>query len=79
MKNKELTIARHQMHLTQKQVADRLGIRTTSYQRFESGMRVPRISTAIKLARILNSSVEYLFQSSTSETDMKDKKNGVKN
>lgn len=79
MKNKELAKARHSMKLTQSQVADKLGIMASSYQRFESGSRVPRVGMAIKLAHILNSSVEYLFQSSTSETDTKAKKNGVKN
>lgn len=79
MKNEELAKARHNMKLTQSQVADKLGIRASSYQRFESGSRVPRVRMAIKLAHVLNSTVEHLFQSSTSETDMKDKKNEVNN
>lgn len=72
MKNKELAEARQKMNLTQSQIADKLGIRASSYQRFESGLRIPRVSMAIQLARILNSSVEHLFQSSTSEMDKKD-------
>ncbi|WP_414152283.1 helix-turn-helix domain-containing protein [Limosilactobacillus reuteri] len=72
MRNKELANARRKMNLTQSQVADKLGIRASSYQRFESGLRIPRVGMAIQLAHILNSSVEHLFQSSTSEMDKKD-------
>ncbi|MBB1095217.1 helix-turn-helix transcriptional regulator [Limosilactobacillus sp. BG-MG3-A] len=60
------------MNLTQSQVADKLGIRASSYQRFESGLRIPRVGMAIQLAHILNSSVEHLFQFSTSEMDKKE-------
>lgn len=72
MRNKELANARRKMNLTQSQVADKLGIRASSYQRFESGLRIPRVGMAIRLAHILNSSVEHLFQSSTSEMDKED-------
>ncbi|MCD7129866.1 helix-turn-helix domain-containing protein [Limosilactobacillus agrestis] len=72
MRNKELANARRKMNLTQSQVADKLGIRASSYQRFESGLRIPRVGMAIQLAHILNSSVEHLFQFSTSEMDKKE-------
>lgn len=69
MKNKELIKARHKMGMTQVQVAEKIGIKASSYQRFESGIRVPRVGMAIKLAAILNTSVEHLFKSSTSEME----------
>ena len=52
---------REALHLTQRQVADMLGIAESAYQRYEYGTNVPVVYTAIKLARALNASVEALF------------------
>ena len=39
--------------LTQVQVANKVGITTVGYQRYESGERVPNVPTAIQIADVL--------------------------
>ena len=52
---------REALQLTQKQVADLLGIAETAYQRYERKMSEPKVFMAIKIAKALNASVEELF------------------
>lgn len=47
--------------LTQVEVAEKVGISPISYQRYESGKRVPPYATMKLIAKALNSTVEELF------------------
>ncbi len=60
MKNTKLLEARKKAGFTQKQVSDRIGIAEVSYQRLEYG-QLPSLRTAIRLAKLLNTSVERLW------------------
>ena len=62
LNNEKLKKARENAGLKQHEVAKKLGITLTSYQRFEYGTRLPSLSTAFKLAEILGTSVEALFK-----------------
>jgi transcriptional regulator with XRE-family HTH domain len=46
--------ARRAQHLTQEQVSDRSGVHVTEVSRIERGLRDPRVSTLIRLARALD-------------------------
>ena len=48
-------------NLTQKQVAERIGIQCQSYQRYENQEVIPTVYTAIRLAKTLNATVEEIF------------------
>lgn len=56
---------RKERRLTQVQVANSVGISEISYQRIEYGTQRPNLDTAIRIARILNSTVEELFGAGT--------------
>lgn len=60
MKN-NLSTRRKELHLTQLQVATAVLIHENAYQRYERGLVEPSVSMAIKLAKVLNCSVEELF------------------
>ena len=55
---------REALGLTQRQVAEKIGIAETVYQRYEYGKREPCVSTALKIALALNTTVEKLYSSS---------------
>lgn len=52
---------REVLQLTQKQVADLVGIAESAYQRYEYGTNEPKVFMAVKIARALKTSVEELF------------------
>ncbi len=52
---------RKEKGLMQTEVAKKVGISIMSYQRYESGKRVPDAIHAILIAQALNSTVEELF------------------
>ncbi len=47
--------------LTQKQLADRIGLAISAVSSYESGSRYPSFETLIKLARIFHVSTDYLL------------------
>lgn len=59
---KELRIKqkREELNLTQKQIADKIGIAESAYQRYEYG-RLPNAKMAVKIARALKTTVEELY------------------
>lgn len=59
--NMELRAAREQSGKTQAQVAKETGISETQYQNIEYNRNEPRVRTAIRIARALDSTVEELF------------------
>ena len=58
--NTKIKCAREKAGLTQTQVAEKAQIATRSYQRIEKGLQT-KVSTAILIAKALNSTVEELF------------------
>lgn len=49
--------------LTQKQIAERAGLKESAYQRYEYGECAPSVWTAIRIARALGTTVEKIFPS----------------
>lgn len=60
MLNENIKKARLQSGLTQKQVAEQLGVAQAQYARWESGGRNPKDETVEKLAEIFEVSFDYL-------------------
>lgn len=48
-------------NLTQKQVADRIGLAISAVSSYESGTRYPSYDVLVKLARIFHVSTDYLL------------------
>lgn len=61
MINIELKKARGEIGLTQVEVARKANISALSYQRYETGKRIPNAYVAQRIAKAVNSSVEELF------------------
>ncbi len=55
---------REALGLTQRQVAEKIGVKYQVYQRYEKGVREPSISMALRLAKALNATAEELYSSS---------------
>lgn len=58
--NSRLKSLRQQRGITQKSVADMLGITVPSMQRFEYGTARPKLENIITLADYFNVSIDYL-------------------
>ena len=63
--NKKLRAAREQSGKTQAQVAKESEISETQYQNIEYNKSEPSVQTAIRIARVLDSTVEELFGAAT--------------
>jgi DNA-binding XRE family transcriptional regulator len=57
----DLKNARLAAGLTQRQVAEKPGIRESAYQNYETGRTLPNVIAALKIADVLNSRVENLY------------------
>lgn len=55
---------REELRLTQRQVAEKIGIAESAYQRYEKRVTEPSVSMALKIAKALKTSVEKLYSSS---------------
>lgn len=53
--------ARKSHSLTQQKMADRLSITLNAYQKYEQGERSPSLDTLVKIADILDISIDYLL------------------
>ena len=60
MSNKIKT-RREQLNLTQKEVADRLQIAESAYQRYEQDKSEPAVRRAIAIAKVLKTTVDKLY------------------
>ena len=56
-----LKARRKELLLTQKQVAEMLGIKWQVYQQYEYGKKLPNVLLAIKIANALKTTVEGLW------------------
>lgn len=63
---KNLFVLRKNIGLTQKDLAERLGISRQAYANYESGNREPDIQTLIKLSSFFDVSIDYLVGKSES-------------
>ena len=61
MKKIRLKERRKALGMTQRQVADAVGIAESAYQRYEYGTQDPNVYMAIKIAKALDFYVEDLF------------------
>ena len=61
----KLRTAREKSGKTQAQVAKELGVTESAYQRYEYDRIEPGVRTAIRIAKILGSTVENLFGAAT--------------
>lgn len=61
MFNERIREARQQCGLTQKQVAEKLGITDNALCQYEKGVREPSISTIIELCKLYDVSADYLL------------------
>ena len=52
---------RKALGLTQLQVAQKVGLAESAYQRYEHGRNEPSVGLAIRIARALDTTVEELF------------------
>lgn len=57
----KLKCLRLEKKLTQKQVADRIGLAISAVSSYEAGSRYPSYNVLIKLARIFHVSTDYLL------------------
>ena len=60
---------RKQAHLTQVDVAEKLGISQPAYASWERGTKKPTQDNLVKIAQILNVSVDYLVGNSQEKSD----------
>lgn len=60
---------RKQAHLTQVDVAEKLGISQPAYASWERGVKKPTQENLVKIAQILNVSVDYLVRNSEEKAD----------
>ena len=56
-----IKIERQNLKLSQKQVADKLGIKTQSYQAYEGGLTMPTMENFLKLCIVFNVSPNELL------------------
>ena len=61
MKNEKLVAARKRSGKNQVQVAKEVGIATIAYQSYELRKRTPIVTTAIRIAKTLGTTVEELW------------------
>ena len=59
--NENLRAARERKNMTQKDVADNIGVAKSTYSLYESGNREPNVQTIKKLADLLNVSAADLL------------------
>lgn len=59
--NNNMKIARERLGLTQDEAALELGIPLKTYRNYEQGVREPNGATLVKIARLYNTTVDYLL------------------
>ena len=58
---KRLKELRNQKRLTQKEVAAKLGLQLSQYNKYDSGMHIPPADKLILLAELFTTSIDYLL------------------
>lgn len=62
MRNIKLKNARLRLHYTQSQVAKQANVTIVAYQNYEANRKTPNVRIAIRIAKILDTTVEELFE-----------------
>lgn len=65
--------ARKKTGMTQKAVADTIGVGQSTYKNYECGLREPNGDTIVMLANLFNVTTDYLLGRDTGEPDAIDK------
>lgn len=68
--NENLKTAREKKNMTQKEVADSIGVAKSTYSLYESGNREPNVQTIKKIADTLNVSADDLLGLNEQPTTM---------
>lgn len=68
--NENLKMARENKNMTQKEVADSIGVAKSTYSLYESGNREPNVQTIKKIADTLNVSADDLLGLNEQPTTM---------
>lgn len=66
--NENLKIAREQRGLSQKDVAEKIGVAKSTYSLYESGNREPNVQTIKKIADVLDVSADELLGIPSTQT-----------
>lgn len=66
--NENLKLAREQKGLSQKDVAEKIGVAKSTYSLYESGNREPNVQTIKKIADVLDVSADELLGIDTEPT-----------
>lgn len=59
---KNIKLERLSLNLTQSQIANKIGIKTQSYQAYESGLSLPSLENLLKICVLFNLSLDELFE-----------------
>lgn len=59
---KNIKLERLSLNLTQSQMANKIGIKTQSYQAYESGLSLPSLENLLKICALFNLSLDELFE-----------------
>ena len=59
--NENLKIARERKGITQKELAEKIGVAKSTYSLYESGNREPNVQTIKKIAEALNTSADEVL------------------
>lgn len=73
MNIENLKQARRKCGLTQKEVADKLGVGQSTYKNYEGGLREPNGNIMVLLADLFNVTTDYLLGRETGEPETLDK------
>ena len=66
--NQRLKQSRQSVNLTQKQVAEHLGMTPNAYQKYELGTLEPNLSKLVQLSNLFHVSIDYLLGCSNEPT-----------
>lgn len=59
--NEKLKICRNEFNLSQKEVADAIGVTRSAYSNYEQGLREPDLETLKKICIFFDVSADYLI------------------
>lgn len=75
MKTENLKAARKKCNMTQKEVADFIGVGQSTYKNYECGLREPNCDTIIQLADLFHVTTDYLLGRISDNTNPLDRLN----
>lgn len=73
MLQERLRRARRAAHMTGAEVAAKIGVSDAAYSYFEHGLKNPSLTTMIRIAKLLNVSIDYLVGLDNTDEQNKEK------